>query len=232
MIPGIVASGQNFPLSLNPALWLDAADTTTITASSGSVSQWNDKSGNSRNFTQGTAGAQPTTGTRTQNSLNVLDFDGNDALVGPTTPNLDAAPVELFVACDMDNEGTWFSQTNTATITSRQFQMFVSAGLTGGIVRGSLTNLNRLPLTSRFRIVGINWISSGSVLRDGNTTAALNVGSATESNVPWRVGARGSGVSFPLNGSVGEVLLFLHELTTTERTNVINYLADKWSITL
>jgi hypothetical protein len=45
------------------------------------VSQWNDKSGNGRNFTQATAANQPTTAISTQNSLNVLDFDGNDRLL-------------------------------------------------------------------------------------------------------------------------------------------------------
>lgn len=74
------------PLSLSPALWLDASDTSTIT-SSGSpakVSQWNDKSGNGRNVTQPTGTAQPGTGSTTQNGLNVLTFDGNDALDAAT----------------------------------------------------------------------------------------------------------------------------------------------------
>jgi hypothetical protein len=68
------------PLDLSPALWLDASDTATITASLGSVSQWDDKSGNGRNVTQGTAAAQPTTGASTLNGLNVLNFDGGDRL--------------------------------------------------------------------------------------------------------------------------------------------------------
>ena len=34
----------------NKALWLDAADSGTITLSGSAVSQWHDKSGNSRNF--------------------------------------------------------------------------------------------------------------------------------------------------------------------------------------
>ncbi len=65
------------PLDLSPALWLDASDATTITASSGAVSEWRDKSGNARHATQATAAAQPTTGTATLNGLNVIDFDGS-----------------------------------------------------------------------------------------------------------------------------------------------------------
>jgi hypothetical protein len=58
-------------------LWLDASDTTTITEAGGSVSQWNDKSGNGNNVTQGTGALQPTTGVSTVNGLNVLNFAGD-----------------------------------------------------------------------------------------------------------------------------------------------------------
>jgi len=54
--------------------WWDASDASTITGSP--ASQWNDKSGNARHFTQATSGSRPATGTRTLKSLNVLDFDG------------------------------------------------------------------------------------------------------------------------------------------------------------
>lgn len=72
------------PLSLAPALWLDAADTSTITASGGAVSQWNDKSGNGKHLAQTTAAAQPTTAASTLNGRNVLTFDGGDWLQAST----------------------------------------------------------------------------------------------------------------------------------------------------
>jgi hypothetical protein len=82
---GITASSVWTPLEL-PGLagWWDASDTSTITASSGSVSQWNDKSSNGRNVSQGSGAAQPTTGASTRNGLNVLDFDGGDFLLAAT----------------------------------------------------------------------------------------------------------------------------------------------------
>ncbi len=73
-----VSSWLNFtPLSLSPALWLDASDTATITESSGAVSQWDDKSGNGRHMKQATAANQPTTGSTTANGLNTISFDGS-----------------------------------------------------------------------------------------------------------------------------------------------------------
>lgn len=46
------------PIVLNPGFWLDAADVSTIVVST-EVSQWSDKSGNNRHFTQATAAEQP-----------------------------------------------------------------------------------------------------------------------------------------------------------------------------
>lgn len=74
-----VSSYQPFsPLALQPRLWLDASDLTTITESSGAVSEWRDKSGNGYAFTQSTSTLQPATGTTTLNGLNVIKFDGTD----------------------------------------------------------------------------------------------------------------------------------------------------------
>ena len=88
-VQGWLPRGSFNPANLNLKLWLDASDSTTIT-SSGSpakVSQWNDKSANGFNFTQGTGAAQPTTGATTQNGLNVLDFAGAQSMANGTASN-------------------------------------------------------------------------------------------------------------------------------------------------
>ena len=48
------------PAEIDTALWLDAADASTITESGGAVSQWDDKSGNQNDAAQATAGNRPT----------------------------------------------------------------------------------------------------------------------------------------------------------------------------
>jgi hypothetical protein len=47
------------PAQLPTALWMDANDANTITLNGTTVSQWSDKSGNSRNVSQATAVSQP-----------------------------------------------------------------------------------------------------------------------------------------------------------------------------
>ena len=65
------------PEDITTDWWLDAKDSSTITESGGNVSQWNDKSGNGYNVTQGTAGFQPKLSTLASGETAIL-FDGSD----------------------------------------------------------------------------------------------------------------------------------------------------------
>lgn len=90
--------------------WYDASDSTSITESSGSVSQWDDKTGNGHHLTQGTASTQPTTGTRTIGNLNVIDLDGAGTGAGgdqfSITDPWDFIGKELHVIGSVDNHTT------------------------------------------------------------------------------------------------------------------------------
>jgi hypothetical protein len=66
------------PAQITTSLWLDAGDASTITLNSTTVSQWNDKSGNGRNATQGTALQQPTYTSNSQNGYGIISFDGSN----------------------------------------------------------------------------------------------------------------------------------------------------------
>jgi len=67
------------PANITTELWLDAADASTITESSGAVSQWDDKSGNNRNATQTTGANQPQYISAGKNSLNLIRFTAANA---------------------------------------------------------------------------------------------------------------------------------------------------------
>ncbi len=72
------------PAAITTALWLDAADASTITESSGLVSQVNDKSTNGRGFTS-TGGARPTYTSNGLNGLPVFTFGGSQYLTSSNT---------------------------------------------------------------------------------------------------------------------------------------------------
>jgi len=66
------------PGMIQAALWLDAADASTITKSGGAVSQWNDKSGGAYNFAQSSSTLRPLYASETLGGKNVVTFDGID----------------------------------------------------------------------------------------------------------------------------------------------------------
>ena len=72
---------ESFAPSTDLALidWWDAADGATITESAGAVSDWANKAAGPA-LVQTNGARQPTTGVRTLNGLNVIDFDGGDFL--------------------------------------------------------------------------------------------------------------------------------------------------------
>ena len=63
------------PAEISTALWLDATDATKIALSGSDVTQWTDKSGNSRNATPYTV--SPTYNTTGLNGRGTIDFNGS-----------------------------------------------------------------------------------------------------------------------------------------------------------
>lgn len=252
-VSGWLPSGFFNVNTLLPEIWLDAADTATIT-SSGSpakVSQWNDKSVNARHVTQATAASQPTTGATTQNGLNILDFDGGDSLQASTASNWvflhdGVAPYARYIV--YKNTGTTGNLASTARriggtigiiteVSSASLQNYVST--TGGTV---VTNETRTVLTGRtanFNIVGF-------ITDPGNATAAdrsiyrvngielsksnTGTGTPTSSNpyAALTIGADGAGDG-RLTGSICEVIIWKNP-TTAQCKTVETYLNNKWAV--
>lgn len=84
------------PAQITTALWLDAADSATITVNGSKVTQWSDKSGNGRHVTQGTDSLRPTLGT------NKIVFGGSNWLQNATAQ----LPLSEFVLAIVFRETT------------------------------------------------------------------------------------------------------------------------------
>jgi hypothetical protein len=232
---GIVASGQNFPLSLNPALWLDAADTTTITQSGGLVSQWNDKSGNTRNFAQSIGAQQPTTGTRTINSLNVLDFNGANRLNKADDAGMRPSAFTTFIVYASDTTSgrrDIFACGNAATFATNNWIMGQTNVAQGFFGRTPTTNLTSGTVSGDTLA---RWVHNGSTLTGAlNSVATFNVSSTigTDNTLGQFVGASSSSgnLANPFDGTIGEILFYPTVLTANEIINVETYLSAKWGI--
>jgi len=86
--------------------WFDASDAASINHTAGAVNSWTDKFSNSLQSTS-TFAARPTTGTRTQNSLNAIDFDGTNNYMVMAAGFLDIgiSANTIFVCFVSDNTG-------------------------------------------------------------------------------------------------------------------------------
>ncbi len=214
-------------------LWLDAADSSTITTGTG-VSEWRDKSSTGSKWAQETGNNQPATGTATINGNNVLVFDGTNDSLTASAPLSTSMPLTMF----------FVQRISTATI----------AGMTYTAGTGDSFNVRQAGSTSGFLeiIAGGSRVFLGSSTRTGindivsvrfpaATDASLFVNGVSQSplaNATLKptiagthyIGRRVDG--FYLNGQIAEILAYAAELSASQRRAVEAYLGKKWGITV
>jgi hypothetical protein len=233
--------------------WYDASDTATISLSGSAVTQWNDKSGNSFNLTQGTALRRPQSGVNTLNSLNVITFDGNDLLQAATASDWtflhNSTGGTIFFAAYFNTvsiEGvlvtTAFSSSQSGIYVARNGADLLLTEVyrgTGGTFVSSLTSGTLTDNTAKY---------ASMVLDNSNATAAnrliykINAGSnltgntytgtpsASAPNNGLYVGAYDTAGSNGLQGRIAEIIIYTGVLSGTDISNVNSYLASKWAI--
>jgi hypothetical protein len=217
----------------NLALWLDASDTSTITESSGSVSQWNDKSGNGRNFTQATAAKQPTTGTRTQNGRNVIDFDGSsDELSRTDTAALRPSTFTLFIVIARDSKAgrqDIFSNGNALQFATNNYIAAISTAAQAFLGRtpSSVLTAGTISAASTLRYVHNGSTITGAI----NGVATLNTSSTigTDNTGGAFIGSALNASSW-YDGVIGEIIFVGSVLTADQITSTESYLATKWGL--
>jgi hypothetical protein len=226
-----VASWVSFnPRSLSPAIWLDASDTATITESGGAVSQWDDKSGNGYHLTQATGTSQPSTGTRTLNNLNVVEFVTADWMKTSSEVAV-SQPFFVFAVVQFDTSGRSFpyllsGQNDTTVIIT----LLNADDLRMGASPTYPTISTNVGLDAPHLVGGL-WHGASSVFRlDGSTsnqstgTGALNL---------LAIGASGPSPATSgawLDGFIAEIIVVGRALTAFEIATTQTYLAKKWGI--
>jgi hypothetical protein len=225
------------PTQITTSLWLDAADASTITLNSTTVSQWNDKSGNSRNFSQATAGNQPTYQASGINSKPSVAFTGsNDNFMtassvlssGSTAGSIFwVQTTEADPSTNANNFGSLISQdwgsdafANHVPYTDGNiyFAGFSTSRPNVGNPSSSLVNPRILSHQS----------TNGSVAFYIDGSSLFTSASNTFSNpaTTKRIGQAGS----QFTGQVAELIVLSNIPTTTERQLIEGYLAWKWGL--
>ena len=229
-------SWSNFqPLSLSPSLWFDASNASSITSSSGLVSQWNDLSGNGRHLTQGTSANQPTTGVTTQNGLNVINYNGSTSGMATATSVANFTMVHVFVVAK--------SVSSNRTIIGVPHDLAASPPYMRWSIyhNGTSGYETRLNGNLRQSAQGVFTPSNPNIFRlesdegDGfiGRTKVLDSGAVTTLTypnvVPMRLGFTLANTQV-LNGFFAEVLVFNRRLNEIEKDRVITYLNTKWAV--
>ncbi len=221
-------------------LWVDAADATTKTLNSTTVSQWSDKSGNASHGTQSTATKQPTNNATGINSRETITFDGsNDAFNLPNNSVLiNNAPCSFF--CLM----------KPANLTG--YRSLYCAGPGGGFTAFETngSNLNYYDAADGIHNYnGTATLSTGTTyifdanlsaglagvltlnLNGGNdfTSPATTFGSTWGSNPERTIGGTAIATQF-WSGDIGEVIIYNTQLSSAERSIVGSYLGAKWGV--
>jgi hypothetical protein len=221
------------PANITTALWLDAADASAITESSGAVSQWNDKSGNGRNATQATLGFQPAVINNQYSGKAAIRSDGVDDFLSiapfSVSAGIRAYGVVNAISPSPDRRnGDWLWMTDFLTTSphyggdpSDWFSSFFS------------TSRPRVSVATPNNSLKIAYIEqTGSELKcrvfgafTERTASAVFNGSPT---AKFQVFSNPAGFS-----SIHDIceIVFIQSPLTDQQTKTEGYLAHKWGLT-
>ena len=237
------------PARIGTALWLDAADASTVILSGSTVSQWGDKSGSGNHATQATASVQPVYVT---SGAPGLDFDNTDDFLGISSPVGLGSQGDFFYAAVFamrSDARTWrmvrggglvFNAGGTGILL---LQRMISAAQIGCHNTGAADTRIKVDVSNSFVPTVATIGRTGGVSGNGGnvtvtatnpvssyiTTAAQSWTSSAAS--VFQIGGRQQG-SDPaigwLNGVIYECIALSRNASTIERQQVEGYLAWKW----
>lgn len=238
------------PLNLSPALWLDAADASTVTSSGSplTVSEIRDKSGNGYDFTQATSANQPEYVSAGLNGKDVLRFDGNDNLsVGATDLARNVSGVTIYLVAKFTSNPTSrkilfrisrpdldFARTDLVVGETSQKARYGGRTLDADsfqTITGSTTIATSwLKYTQVFDYSATTLTGFIGTSQDAITTSFQSASTTSDTaSVNTTLGSSAGGSNF-FNGDIAEVLVFHSAHDSATRTEIWDYLQDKWGV--
>jgi len=234
-------------LGADLALWLDAADTDTITLSGSNVSQWDDKSGNNRHASQAIAADQPIYTSNVLNGKPGVTFDGStdfltvahdnalNAQIAPSSvvilyrervsgfrlmqkaPSGTGASADAFFSSSSSVLGAAGTFTTSYPFWQNVWQFDVGT-FSGNVIRHWRNGTKLVPTN----------VTGGSIVNGELVSSSTP---ATNSD-PLFIGKRDnpSSTEGHMNGELLETLILTSALSTDDRQKLEGYLAWKWGL--
>lgn len=236
--------GLTTPLNVpNCVCWYDASDSSTITLSGSSVTAWNDKSTSANNLAPPATAARPTY-TATQNGKNVVSFSGTQYLAMGTMTNMPTTTgaFSVFVVgrSTINTPSQYFFRFgDNDGITGGSFELYINNGNNGlyqDYYNTTASSTTTNVINSYFIFSQTATTSATSPFLNGTAFTTITNYSYTLARARGVVGARsfGGGPGFSaisgLIGTIGEIIVYDRQLTSTERQSIESYLSSKWNI--
>lgn len=230
------------PASLaNLVGWWDASDTGSISDTGGLVDQINDLSGNGYHLTSSGVN-RPTTGTRTKNSLNVLDHDGNDYLSRAAMPVAASQSVIIMGVAIVDSTTGSTGALWSANSAGEDWQF--DANVAGGGFEGRIVSTTSMAVntgSSGVNAVGewriwstiFDWTGDfdatpgARVYKDDSELVSdISIGVQMDTTQEF-IAMANRGKSAFANGAWGEII-WNDGSDLQDWTSMYNYLLNKW----
>jgi hypothetical protein len=239
-VPGFTNQAVFLPTQLSGCtLWLDAADTSTLTGSP--ITRWRDKSGLANNAT---ATVGPTQSS--YSGLPVVSFNGSTQFMD--SPNTVPRTAHTLIAVHRPVTITANFQGNTSLfryqspganyivfpymngLTPRGYITSADGTGAGSIDFGNSTLVEN-SVTTAFNII-IAVISSGNqqIFKNGSLQSSDTENLSGATSDPLTIGRFPAGLSEYYQGDLGEMIVYSGVLNTTQRQQVEGYLAWKWGM--
>jgi len=237
-----------FPSRLNPtiifpnqipnlSLWLDAADSRTITQVGGAITQWNDKSSNAYTAT---GFGSPLYVNNVVNNLSVVRFNGTSTYFSIPGNQLDLTTEDfaIFVVIQYTPRTAQIPIIGKAVGASAVLQWRLSFDPNN--IFQILVFKNSVAISSSSSYTRAGWtLFSGVVYRATSIQGFINatglnvggtvVGTLSDTAVNVEIGRGWSGTQF-FNSDMGEILLYKGTITVNQRQQIEAYLMYKWGI--
>lgn len=222
------------PVVISTSLWLDASDALSIFQSGGSVNQWNDKSGNSRNATQSLTGSQPQSNFATINGLSAISFDGTDDFFNINLNFLAGTSHSAFIVTDVNNFSNIYGAaigdngssslhvgfTDNSSYRMNYWANDFAPSISSNFSAGTSNILNYVWNSGSTKEIYANGASEGT--SPGAGSIDFMSGGGRISNV--------AGLGF-FGGDIAEIIILTSIPSQTDRESLEGYLAHKWGTT-
>jgi hypothetical protein len=225
----ISAPHNDLPVKRGCLMWLDGADDSVFTYSSGtSVSEWRDKSGNNNHVSNSNGTYQPSRNV-TINSKSAVNFSDD---------SLQATNVFSSTATSYTKIAVVYQTSNTTgnVISSNTGHAFYFGGSTqirlyhnGTFVTSSVSLANNTAgIISGTVQYNSSSSASGEVFVNGTSGGTGTTSTASIGSTAVQIGSFNGANYF--TGYIAEVLVYDRVLSSDELTKVHNYLQNKWNI--